>query len=355
METQVNTIVDEILEEQSNPRPFELHVDQELFTATELIKANIESIPHLIEGLIPQEGLGALVGGSDVGKSTLLRKLAIDIITGRDSFLEFKINAKHKRVLYVVTEDAVKAIAYLMRKHTINHVAEELNNLHFLFVSDAREIKKKITDFISINPIDLIIIDCYGDLYTKQMNDTQNIRQWFKPYQRISRANKCFILFLHHTGKGAQYNGADKKNILGGQGFEAKMRVVIELRSDPGGDITKRHLCIVKGNYVADNNKTESSVLHFDTEHFDFTDTGERVSFDELCKKTNDEGRGIFRQIMECINSGNNYAQIAIKLGMSKGNVSKKRTAGIAKGWGEEFSGTVSMQETMETKQETPF
>ena len=56
-----------------------------------------------------------------------------------------------------------------------------------------------------------------------------------------------------------------KHNAIGSQGFEAKMRVMMELRPDPvRHDI--RHLCIVKGNYLSEEYKHDTEKESADAE-----------------------------------------------------------------------------------------
>ena len=75
-----------------------------------------------------------------------------------------------------------------------------------------------------------------------------------------------------------------KDNLLGSQGFEGKMRLVIELRKD-NSTPSKRHLCIVKGNYITEEFKKESYVLEF-TEKMIFIKTTERKTFSALLSPT---------------------------------------------------------------------
>jgi len=59
-----------------------------------------------------------------------------------------------------------------------------------------------------------------------------------------------------------------KEHLLGSQGFEAKMRTVIELRKDYEFPDKYRNLCIVKGNYLSEKYKNESYKFTF---HEDLT------------------------------------------------------------------------------------
>ncbi|MCK4818852.1 PriCT-2 domain-containing protein, partial [bacterium] len=91
--------------------------DQEFYTGEELLLRKVSQLPTLLDPILPQVGLVALGGSSDVGKSTFLRHLAINISSGEEKFIGFPINAKHNRVIYVSTEDDDYAVSYLIHKH----------------------------------------------------------------------------------------------------------------------------------------------------------------------------------------------------------------------------------------------
>ena len=80
-------------------------------------------------------------------------------------------------------------------------------------------------------------------------------------------------------GKRTESLAPSKNNILGSQGFEGKMRTVIELRSDPNS-LGMRHLSILKGNYFDEEHKSMSYDLVF--EDREFSATGNRTALTEL-------------------------------------------------------------------------
>ena len=61
------------------------------------------------------------------------------------------------------------------------------------------------------------------------------------------------------------------------------MRTAFELRKDFNNP-DLRHLCVVKGNYLDKEYKDKSFVLNFDYKGEGFTNTGNRVRFEELVK-----------------------------------------------------------------------
>jgi len=154
------------------------------------------------------------------------------------------------------------------------------------------------------------------------------IRQSLNQYRALASKHSCSICFLHHTSKRTERLDPSKNNILSGQGFEAKMRLVVELRSDPDEENIK-HLCIVKGNYLGPEFKRSSYVLQFDPDSFLFTNTGQRTGFDKLSTilKPNRKNKRVLpneistdkhKEILRAIFVGNirpKHAEIIEKLG----------------------------------------
>ena len=97
------------------------------------------------------------------------------------------------------------------------------------------------------------------------------------------------------------------------------MRLVIELRTDLK-DENLKHLCIVKGNYLGKEHKNSSYVLNFDPNRFLFTNTGDRVAFDQLAAPTESEHRRRRVQPHEI----NNDTHLMILSKVFKGNAKLK-------------------------------
>lgn len=317
----------------------------------ELLKSDIQEVPTLVHPFLQQTGLACLAGSSDTGKSSILRQLAVNIVAGESHFLGFQITAKHRSAIYVSTEDLERETAYLLSRQTAIYRPEIFSDLRFLF--EIENLFSELDKGLSAKPADLVIIDCFADVYGGDLKDTQRIRTFLHPYQELAQKHQCLILFLHHTGKRTENFEPSKNNLLSGQGFEAKMRLVIELRSDLLNP-NNRHLCIVKGNYLPAKFKKESYLLKFDEANFTFYNTGERIPFELLAKQNDsDNSKAKFEQAKELKEQGYTYEQIANQIGYnSKGSVSKLFDKAEKNGWNQTVSKSFPM-ETKETKQET--
>ena len=306
-------------------------------TGEDLLLKEIVEIPCLVEPFLQQTGLACLAGSSDTGKSSLLRQLAISIVTGEADFIGFKINAIHQSAIYVSTEDLERETAYLLTRQSKKHLPPHLRKLRFIF--DTSNLLNELNKSLDDKPADLVIIDCFSDSYGGDLKDTQKIRTYLHPFQDLAQKHQCLILFLHHTGKRTENFEPSKNNLLSGQGFEAKMRLVIELRADTINP-NNRHLCIVKGNYLPASYKKESYVLKFDEENFLFTNTGERIPFELLVKQlSNDNYKVKFEQACKLKQQGISYEKIAEEIGYnSKGSVTKLFDKAKKNGWDKNVS-----------------
>jgi len=245
----------------------------------ELLENPAERQPVLVEPLFPQCGLGAVIGSSDCGKSTMLRQLAACVAGGRD-FLLWKTFPVHKRVLYVSTEDDSSAMSELLKRQNKawQLSKEEAERVEFLFSCDC--IAEKVEACLVAKPVDLVIIDTFGDICKDDISQSNNIRNLLNLFADTARRHGCFILFAHHIRKTGENTAPSKLNALGSQAFEAKMRVLIELRrSKRNKDLL--HLCIVKGNYLPNDYKQQSFDLQTDSD-MNFTATGGRTELSEI-------------------------------------------------------------------------
>ena len=280
---------------------------------SEMLLKRYDSGDALLEPILPRQGVVALVGSSDSGKSSLLRGLAMAIVSGKEEYIGFKLNARTRRAIYVSTEDDEASLANLMRRQTAlssNYDALNYDNLHFIFNTD------NLLETIELGLIhrtpDVVIIDAFADLYTGPLNENNRVRGFLQAFSQLAVKYQTLFIFLHHTGKRTENLAPSKHNAIGSQGFEAKMRLVMELRTDcERADI--RHLCIVKGNYLPAEYKHDSFELRF-TPELNFEATGERVPFGLLREHNNDDNEKL-QLIQQMRSEGYSFQRIADELG----------------------------------------
>ena len=315
-------------------------------SAMKLLNMGIENIPCIVEPFLQKVGLACIAGSSDTGKSSLLRYLCMCVVSGKTEFLGFPIHSERKRAIYVSTEDDETAIAFLLRKQNKDIQIEPSNLDGLRFVFDTENILQTLDGMLTKQPADIVCIDAFTDLYGRSMNESNQVRGFLNDYSQLAQKHKCLVLFLHHCGKRTEELMPSKHNLLGSQAFEAKMRLVMELRSDMA-DTGLKHLCIVKGNYLPATEKNESYHLRF-TDNMTFINTGDRTPIENLVKT--DDKKQKYERISELRSQGLTLAEIAPKVGYkTRGAVSK-----IIKMYeGNDNVSELFPMETLETSQET--
>ena len=283
-----------------------------LVNGYDMLNLSAEAMDCLLEPILPRTGVAALVGTSDSGKSTLLRGLAMAVASGSGEYLGFRLCPKHRSAIYVATEDDASAIGVLMQRQLeeLGTPKEAYHSLDFVFEVD--NLVDNLDKMLEATPRDLVIVDAFADLYTGPLNENNRVRSFLNQFSQLAVKHSVLIIFLHHTGKRTESLAPSKHNAIGSQGFEAKMRLVMELRPDPERH-ELRHLCIVKGNYLSDEYKHDSYVLRF-TSALNFVATGERVPFGALRERDADlDSRAELARTMR--SEGKTLQQIADALG----------------------------------------
>ena len=291
--------------------------------ASEMIMTEPTENPTLLDPILPRQGVVALVGSSDSGKSSLLRGLAMAVVSGKEEFIGFRLNTRYRRAIYVSTEDDQQSVGALMRRQTGSPTdleAMEYDGLHFIFDTDnlLATLELGLKSYVP----DVVIVDAFADLYSGPMNENNRVRGFLQGFSQLAAKYDTLFIFLHHTGKRTEMLTPSKHNAIGSQGFEAKMRLMMELRPDPERhDI--RHLCIVKGNYLPSEYKHDSFELRFD-QNLNYTATGERVPFAQL-RERDPEKESSEAERLELIKSlrdeGKTLQEIADIVGLSTSTV----------------------------------
>ena len=231
--------------------------------AADLLNRGITEIPTLLGEVFPKKGLIALAGASDVGKSTWIRQFLVWLVAKKEQFCGWPIKAEHHKALYYASEDAAESIAYLLKKQceAAKIHSGELEGLDFLTDYGA-SLVDTIEEYLQKTSADCVVIDTFADVFGGELNKTNIVRSFLNQFGQLAERYNTLFIWLHHSGKKTEFGEPSKHNLIGSQGFESKMRLVMELREDYQ-DSSLRHLCIVKGNYLPRQYKNESYVLDY--------------------------------------------------------------------------------------------
>lgn len=292
-------------------------------TGEDLINNSITEVPMLIPPLFQQVGLASIFGSSDVGKSSLARQQCIMVVAS-DKFLDFDVNAKYHRAIYVSLEDDLFAISPLFKKQAkaLGVEASQLKGLEFIFFSD--NIISELDQRLTANPADLVVIDPYSQVCSKDMYKANEVRDVLAEYQNLAIKHRCLIIFIHHTRKTGESLNPSKNNALGSQAFEAYLRLLLEVKSNINNP-DKKHVCVVKGNYVPSKFKRDSFDFEF-TKDLIYKSLGTRTPFDmlDVPESKISDLKQEYEKIIEMRNNGMSLRNIGEELGLSHSAIRNK-------------------------------
>lgn len=206
--------------------------------------------------------LNALIGGSDTGKSTLLRQLGLAIAAGEEQFLGFPLKLRTKSALIVSIEDGLHSVAQVFQEKYGDLTKEGQDRLDFMF-----ELEESAAHAIALElektEYDVVFIDCYSDAYTgKSGNDQTETKRFLREFDILAKKYNIAIVFLHHLNKSAKEDNVHKGDATGSAAFEQKMRSIFTL-TKTGYSSPMRYMKIVKGNYASNEAKQTQHELMF--------------------------------------------------------------------------------------------
>ena len=190
---------------------------------------------------------------------------------------------------------------------------------------DTSDLLKTIEAHVKKQPVDLIIIDAFADVFDDEINSNTKVRKFLMDYHRLAIKNKCLIVFLHHLAKRSESITPSKNNIIGSQGFEAKMRSIVEIKKERNNS---HFLILLKCNFLPNSEKEIKHELVFDEASLTFSKTKRTFSLRAIGKSSNPE---ILEKIRDLRKDGKSYRLIEYQLKQSGTPIGKSTIQSICK------------------------
>jgi hypothetical protein len=197
------------------------------------------------------------------------------IAKGSSEYLGLKLKPIHNHVLYVFTEDQEEGVSSSLHKQLNKHTDLDKSKLSLAFLRDETiyELIKKLDQFCMEKPVDLVVIDAFGDIFSgSDTNNNIQMRRDIKAFDEVVRKHSISVLFVHHVNKSGYNKNPSQELIQGGSGLTQKVRFALFLsRNDDG----QKFLNVAKGNYSSKFYKENRLPVDFDEETLTFDVCGE--------------------------------------------------------------------------------
>lgn len=219
-------------------------------TFGELVKLDIPPREEIILGLGRRE-VGTLNAVTNVGKTTLLRNLAISLCVGR-SFPPFGQFTLPKRIAFLDFEDtrAFMRSDYLRMLNGFSDQERDRFNSNALLLCEDTDIEGedlRLSNYIHLALVtrrlqafspDLIVVDTISSAFSiRNENDNAEVRDFIlRPLRQLAKDTNAVVLATHHIGKSKSEDGQTKEAVFRGRGassFADMARTVFNLECDP--------------------------------------------------------------------------------------------------------------------------
>lgn len=254
-------------------------------TLGDMLSPGDDEIEYIINKLVPRGEISMIYGNSGCGKSTIIRTMLFAVAFGLIKFLDFEIIVEvlNRKVALVVTEESARNLKPLIK-------------IQAKFFDKYRTIEEPVFDIISSVEVDIvtvltkrleevhyswIVIDTPQDNLPGSINESTVIRQYFKSLSNLAYKYNVAITVVMHKRKYTGDKPPSREDLAGSQALNAIPRVIYELREDVCNPL-RRNLTPVKANFESFKFLQTSFVLEFHEDTLTFSDTGERITIDQV-------------------------------------------------------------------------
>lgn len=218
------------------------------YTFGELQRLDLPKRDEVIRGLARQE-TGLLNAVTNIGKTTLIRNLALCLITGR-LFPPLTVTNHKRRVAIIDSEDTLTFLRSDLSKmlEGFSDVEKNLVRDRLLLICDVtiqdEELRINKEDHFSILAArfaafrpDIVFIDTISKCFViHNENDNSEVKERvMKPLKRLAKVTDSAVLSAHHIGKAKLEEGSTQEGSHRGRGassFGDQSRVILNLDRD---------------------------------------------------------------------------------------------------------------------------
>jgi len=178
-----------------------------VLTVADLQALDVPQPEMLIEGLLPQRGVGLAIGKAKSGKTLLAVQSAIAVASGTALFDFYSV--LHQGPVLIVEQDDPAGDASI--KNILQKSLVPVDGIPFFFVSKVpfyfgRDLLSWLEDQISSRGLRLVVLDSYTALRSSRSSgcDIVKVEQTdMLMLDELAKRTNCTILVIHHASKGS--------------------------------------------------------------------------------------------------------------------------------------------------------
>tara|TARA_R100001443_G_scaffold117430_1_gene142553 strand:+ start:1 stop:1701 length:1701 start_codon:yes stop_codon:yes gene_type:complete len=199
----------------------------------------VPDVIQIVENLLPEHCNTILGGTTGSNKSYLAMQMTMSIASNQDRFLDFKINKKNQKVLFIDTEvgrdELTRRFQRILKNlpNWNNDCNKRFTMIHTKGTPD--ELYKSISKFVALLKPDIVVLDClYNTTGSSDIGKGHNLKPFLNKIDDMKEQNNSTWLLVHHYNKGNHDSGLSLDRLSGSSqlGFWMEHCILITKTND---------------------------------------------------------------------------------------------------------------------------
>lgn len=218
-------------------------------SARDLFTMTFPPTPWLIQGIIPDKGVGAILAEAKSTKTWLAMEFAMSVASGTPALGKYGVpNAK--KTAYFFAEEMAPSLRNRLKAFAAGRGMrpEDLTaNLHVqprgrnLDLTKVEDVARVVASCRAIGGVGFLILDPLRDVQSGKENDSDDMSVVFKHLKLIGNLLDCTVLIVHHAKRNKKENEQDENrpgtDARGSSAIEGALDSILSMRDLRGNGV----------------------------------------------------------------------------------------------------------------------